>query len=102
VIHVTSATPAERSELIAGLRTLADYLEKFPDSPVPRSADVMLVPRVNDNGTEAGIDYIAVCIDTATVEESSAHGNYRVARNFGPVTYKVVLVPPRTQPGVKR
>ena len=98
---VTYATSAERRELIDGLRTLANYLEKCPTSPIPRSAEVMLVPRVKANGT-GGVDYIAVRIAPATVEERSAHGTYTVPRNFGPVTYKVVLLPPRTDGSVNR
>ena len=41
---MTYANPAERRDLISGLRALADFLEDNPEIPAPFSADVLVFP----------------------------------------------------------
>jgi hypothetical protein len=92
---VTSISPSDRSSLINGLRTLADFLENVPCAPY--SASVMLVPIARYNGS-ADTGHVVVCTDSEALTLASAHSSTMVQRNFGPVIYKVTLAP-RTRTG---
>jgi len=91
------ANSEERTGLIAGLRDLADFLDRNPDVPAPLSTVVYLFPL---DGTDAEmfaeIDVIAESIG-ATASDASPRGHYSAVRNFGPVQYRAVAIPNRTR-----
>ena len=63
---MTYANPAQRQELIGGLRSLADFLESNPDVPAPEYTDVLVFPpSASDDGKRREIDVIASHIGPA-------------------------------------
>jgi hypothetical protein len=97
VVYMTYSNAEERSNLIAGLRDLADFLEGRPEVPAPRWADVMVFPRHSTEAQmKAAIDAIATLIDTDINDETAENGHYTASREFGPVQYKAVGIPARS------
>jgi hypothetical protein len=91
---MTYADPTQRTALIGGLRTLADYLESNPEVPAPIFVDVLTFPSAGDwSAMHAEIDVIA---SRLTVIASDSYGGHYVAsRFFGPVEYRAVAIPRR-------
>lgn len=89
MIYYSDST--ERAELIAGLRDVATFLERSPDVPAPRWADVMVFPR-NETAAEdrAEIDVIAARIGVET--HHNGRGHYTASLFFGPVEYRVIAI----------
>jgi hypothetical protein len=94
VISVNHATSDERSQLVAGLRQLADFLEAKTEVPAPRWAEVYVFPlSPADDEMKCEIDSIAALIGS-DVDDGTAEGlNYTTSRNFGPVQYRAVAIP---------
>ena len=86
------ANASERSQLIAGLRDLAEYLESSPDVPAPCSGTTVYVfpPGGSNDERRAAIDTIASRVDTQSCEFTSGH--YIASRYFGPVEYRAVAI----------
>ena len=90
---MTYANPAQRQELITGLRSLADFLESNPDVPAPEYTDVLVFPlSASDDGKRREIDVIAWRIGSAAGTFSS-YRHYQTSRRFGPVEYRAVAIP---------
>jgi hypothetical protein len=90
---MTYANPAQRKELITGLRALADFLESNPDVPVPAYTDVLVFPpSASDAEKRREIDVIASRIGSGT-EIYSSYRHYQTSRRFGPVQYRAVAIP---------
>ena len=88
------ADDKQRIRLIAGLRDLADYLERNPHVPAPPRADVLVFPaEASDAEMFAEIDAIAEMIGSTASDADSPHGHYSAVRNFGPVQYRAVAIP---------
>lgn len=91
------ANSEERAGLIAGLRDLADFLDRNPNVPAPPSTLIYLFP---PDGTDAEmlaeIDVVAELIG-ATASDASPRGHYSAVRNFGPVQYRAVAIPNSTR-----
>lgn len=86
------ANTSERTQLIAGLRDLAEFLEQNEIVPAPRWIDVMVFPeRGADAAKRWEIDRVAALIDT--VARESMAGQYVASRNFGPVEYRAIAIP---------
>jgi|SRR5215469_748632 len=89
---MTYAEPAERTELIDGLRACADYLESNPNVPVTYGATIYAFPPNGEcAGMRAEIDAIAVRLGTDT-SEAAKGGHYGTTRYFGPVEYRAVAI----------
>ena len=89
----------ERTRLIAGLRDLADFLDRNPGVPVPRGTDLLVFPpQGSDAEMFADIDVIAGQIGVTASDVGSPAGHYSAVRCFGPVQYRAVAIP-RTAPG---
>lgn len=88
------ASSEERIRIIAGLRELAEFLERNPEVPAPRRADVMVFP-VHGSDAEmfAEIDVIARRIGATASDADSPRGHYSAVRDFGPVQYRAVAIP---------
>src|SRR5579863_4223689 len=85
---------AERGRLIAGLRKLADFLDRNPDVPAPRYAEVIVFPARGSNAEMfAEIDVIAQQIDATASDADSPAGHYSTCLAFGPVRYRAVAIP---------
>ena len=91
---MTYANSAERSDLIAGLRALADFLESRLEIPAPRWTEVMVFPPASaDSEKTAEIDAIAALIGAAVDDQTADRGHYTTSRSFGPVQYRAVAIP---------
>ena len=88
------ANPEERARVIAGLRDLADFLDRNPQVPAPRFTDLFVFP---PSGSDAQmfteIDAIAALIGTTASDADSLAGHYSAIRGFGPVQYRAVAIP---------
>ena len=91
---MTYADSTERTDFINGLRGLADYLESNPEIPAPIYSTVYVFP--SDGG------WPGMCADieaTATRMDVPAHltisGHYVATRDFGPIEYRAVAIPPK-------
>jgi hypothetical protein len=84
----------ERVRLIAGLRDLAEFLDRNPQVPAPRYTDLLVFP---PDGTDAEmfaeIDVIAGQIGAAASDADSNVGHYTAVRDFGPVQYRAIAIP---------
>jgi hypothetical protein len=86
------ANTSRRSQLIAGLRDLAEYLESNPDVPAPWGGTTVYVfpPDGSNDERRAEIDTIASRVDTQPYEFTPSH--YVASRYFGPVEYRAIAI----------
>jgi hypothetical protein len=88
------ANSQERAALIAGLRELAEFLDRDHQIPAPRYTDLLVFPPAgSDAEMFAEIDVIAEQIGVTTSDADSAAGHYSAVRCFGPVRYRAVAIP---------
>jgi hypothetical protein len=83
--------PADpRTEFIAALRDLADYLSENPALPVPYRLAVNVFPVHGTDAEErAGVDELAAMTGATTTEHD---GHYTATKSFGPVEYTAVAI----------
>jgi hypothetical protein len=92
---MTYANFTERTALIGGLRDLADYLESNPEVSAPSYSAVHTFPPDGDWAEmRAEIDAIAARLDVTACETPGGH--YAATRSFGPIEYRVVAIPPKS------
>jgi hypothetical protein len=88
------ADDQERVRLIAGLRGLAEFLDRNPQVPAPRYADLLVFPlRGTDAEMFAEVDIIAEQIGMTASQNETPDGHYIASRYFGPVQYRAVAIP---------
>jgi hypothetical protein len=88
------ANSEERGRLTTGLRELADFLDRNPEVPAPRRADLLVFPAEGpDAEMLAEIDAIAAQIGVTASADGSPRGHYSAVRHFGPVQYRAVAIP---------
>ena len=86
-----------RSEYIAGLRELADYLEAHPAIPVPTVVPQVTVYTGTDTHTggdgvgRAIVDQAAATFGTGVHVSSSGH--CEATRKFGGLAYRILCIP---------
>lgn len=86
------ATPTERAAATAGLRALADNLDRHPDIPLsPHGAELRFFVSGDDPDQRAEVDRIATVLGVTPTERLGRH--YIAERDFGPVTYQAVAIP---------
>lgn len=92
------ADSTQRAAIISGFRALADYLESNPEVPAPAYPVVHTFPPVGDWPQMcAEIDATAAWL--GVMAHLTDGGHYVAARFFGPVEYRAVAIPPKTQNG---
>jgi hypothetical protein len=85
------ADSTQRAAIISGFRALADYLESNPEVPAPAHPVVHTFPPTGE--------WPQMCAEidaTASRLGVNAHltaGHYVAARLFGPVEYRAVAIP---------
>jgi len=95
---MTYANEQERSDLIAGLRDLADFLEGRPQVPAPRWAGLMVFPSAAaESEMRLEVDGIAVLIGSGIDDQIPGFDHYATSRSFGPVQYRAVAIPPQSR-----
>ena len=88
------ANAQERVRLIAGLRDLAEFLDRNPRVPAPRYTDLLVFPlRGTDAEMFAEVDVIAGQIGVTASQNDTPDRHYIASRYFGPVQYRAVAIP---------
>jgi hypothetical protein len=88
-----------RTQTVAGLRALADFLENNPAVPVRElGSEYTVFARAETDAAErAEIDRIAAALDATVDDDTARGGHYTVFRTFGRITYSAVHVPAHRQ-----
>lgn len=83
----------DRSQIIRGLHSLAEFLADRPEIPVPLSIDIIVsVLPGSDRERQAEVLRIARVLGTSVDAEAMTYGHHRASVSFGPVTYRAVAV----------
>jgi hypothetical protein len=83
----------DRAAFLAGLRELADFLTANPAVVVPRRASVVVLVDASDSaGRREGVASVAAPLGVPTGD--LGRGYFDARREFGPVAYVVVAIPP--------
>lgn len=92
------ASDEQRVRLVAGLRDLADFLDRNPGVPVHWTVELLVFPpEASDAEMFAKIDTIAELIGSTASDDGSPRGHYSTVRDFGPVRYRAVAIPYRAR-----
>jgi hypothetical protein len=86
-----------RSQVISGLRQLADYLDQHPGVPVDEHGWELLV-FARDDSEEAGrgeVQRVAAILGVPADVDPAGGRLYTAARRFGRITYHFVHLPAR-------
>ncbi|WP_320773562.1 hypothetical protein [Streptomyces sp. CRN 30] len=84
----------DRAAFLAGLRELTDFLTAHPAAVVPRHMSVVvLVDAPDPAARQRGVQSVAAPLGVPT--EDIGRGYYDARRDFGPVSYGVVGIPPQ-------
>jgi hypothetical protein len=82
-----------RTDMVAGLRALADFLEANPAVPIPRYGHTFGVSTSgSDEQRLAQVKFASLVIGEQTTDNTQNHGHYWAQRRFGPVSYRIVAV----------
>ena len=88
------ANSEERAALIAGLRELAEFLDRHPQVPAPRRTDLLVFPPAgSDAEMFAEIDVIAGQIGVTASDADSPPATTARSASFGPSQYRAVAIP---------
>ncbi|MGV9965071.1 hypothetical protein ACWDU3_14215 [Streptomyces olivaceus] len=83
----------DRAAFLAGLRELVDFLAVNPAVAVPRHASVVvLVDASGSAARHAGVESVASPLGVPV--EDIGRGYFDARRDFGPISYGVVGIPP--------
>ena len=86
--------PAAKGRFVRALRELADYLDRHPAIPVPKTGEtITLHASPASDGGRAQVDHIAKLLDADTRDETAHGGHYWAIRQFGPIGYEVAAAP---------
>ncbi|MFF7554252.1 hypothetical protein ACFZA9_15360 [Streptomyces olivaceus] len=84
----------DRAAFLAGLRELVDFLTAHPAVVVPRHMSVVVLVDAPDSAArQRGVQSVAAPLGVPT--EDIGRGCFDARRDFGPISYGVVGVPPR-------
>lgn len=93
---MTHADSTERAALISGFRGLADYLESNPEVPAPIYSTVHAFPP-RGNWAEMCAEIDATASSLGVAPGMTDGGHYIAVRDFGPVEYRAVAIPPERE-----
>ncbi|GGY88399.1 hypothetical protein [Streptomyces poonensis] len=84
----------DRAAFLAGLRELVDFLTAHPTAAVPRGASVIVLVDASDSAARRdGVESVAAPLGMPT--EDVGRGYFDARREFGPISYSVIGVPPK-------
>ena len=94
------AIPADllaRTQVISGLRQLADYLDNHPDVPVCEFGwDILTFPREDTEvAGRAEVDRVAAILGVHPDDEIADHGHYTARNTFARITYEIIHITDR-------
>ncbi|WP_329267322.1 hypothetical protein [Streptomyces pseudovenezuelae] len=83
----------DRAAFLAGLRKLIDFLTANPAVVVPRRASIAVLVDASDSAARReGVASVAAPLGVPT--EDLGRGYFDACREFGPIAYVVVAIPP--------
>ncbi|MGW5619661.1 hypothetical protein ACWEWP_02205 [Streptomyces olivaceus] len=83
----------DRATFLAGLRELVDFLIANPAAAVPRHASVVVLVDASDSAARLdGVEFVAAPLGVPV--EDIGRGYFDARRDFGPISYGVVGIPP--------
>jgi hypothetical protein len=83
----------DRAAFLAGLWELVDFLTANPAVVVPRHASVIVLVNASDSAARrAGVESVSAPLGVPT--EDIGLGYFDARRDFGPISYGAVGVPP--------
>jgi hypothetical protein len=92
--------PGAKARFTHALRDLADYLDRNPAIPVPKTGETITVHA--SSAGRAQVDHIARLLNADIRDETAHGGHYWAVRQFGPIGYEIVAIatgtPPATGP----
>lgn len=91
-INPTPDSDQERTEFIAGLRALAEFLESNPAVPVPRYGTSILVGAQWADDNRGFVDEFAALTGAEIDDQWASSGHYTARATFGPVTYEAYAI----------
>jgi hypothetical protein len=91
---MTYLNSTDRAALASGLRELADYLESNPSLPASSPIVYAFPPTATWAEMRAEIDAAAAVLGVAA--QLGGGGHYVASRSFGPVEYRAVAIPRKT------
>jgi hypothetical protein len=96
-VQLIPADLLARTQVIDGLRQLADYLDTHPDVPASEFGwDLLYCVRADsDAAGMTEVDRVAAVLDVHVTDDTPGGGHYRAAKKFGRITYEVLVVPAR-------
>jgi hypothetical protein len=81
-----------RTEVVAGLRALADFLEANPAVPIPRHGhDFFVSTSGSDEQKRSQVKFASLAIGEDVTDDTTS-GHYWTQRRFGSVSYRIVAV----------
>ncbi|MCI3243167.1 hypothetical protein [Streptomyces spinosisporus] len=84
----------DRAAFLAGLRELVDFLTANPAVVVPHRASIAVLVDAPDSATRReGVESVAAPLGVPT--EDLGQGYFDARREFGPIAYVAVAVPPK-------
>jgi hypothetical protein len=85
--------PGAKARFTRALRDLADYLDRNPALPVPKTGETVTVhASPADHGGRAQVDHIARLLDASIRDETARGGHYWAVRQFGPIGYEIAAI----------
>src|ERR1700728_1099586 len=86
-----------RTQIVNGLRQLANYLDTHPDVPVNEFGwDLLSCTReTTDAAGMAEVDRIAAILGVQVRDDTPEGGHYTAAKTFGRITYEAIHVTTR-------
>lgn len=86
------ANASQRSQLIAGLRDLAEYLESNPDVPAPGHGTIAYIFPPDGSNDERRTEINVIASRISATPREFVPGHYVASRHFGPVEYRAVAI----------
>jgi hypothetical protein len=101
-VTTTQLIPADllaRTQIITGLRQLADYLDTHPDIPVNEYGWTLMTfaRRDDDAAGQAEVDQVAAILGAQVRDNTANGGHYTAARTFERITYEFIHVTTRSR-----
>ena len=94
-----STDPGARGRFIRALRELAEFLDRHPAIPVPKTGETITVHASSTgDGGRAQVDHIAALLGADIRDETARGGHYWATRQFGPIGYEIAAIS-ETLPG---
>lgn len=91
--HCTVGYGQARTDLVAGLRALADFLEANPAVPIPRYGHMFSVTTSgSDEQKLSQVKFTSLAIGEDAMDDTASGGHYWTQRRFGPVSYRINAV----------